>query len=60
MVRNGQLVNEPGYVTNVITDEALMLIDQYADADTPFYLSVHLRPPRLLGEWQRNAAEEHV
>ena len=45
MVRNGQLVNEPGYVTNVITDEALMLIDQYADASIPFYLSVHYTAP---------------
>jgi len=45
MVRNGQLVNEPGYITDVITDEALMLIDRYADEGIPFYLSVHYTAP---------------
>lgn len=45
MVRNGQLVNEPGYVTDAITDEAVMLIDRYADAEIPFYLSVHYTAP---------------
>lgn len=45
MVRNGQCVNEPGYVTNAITNEALILIDRYADAGLPFYLSVHYTAP---------------
>jgi len=45
MVRNGQLVNEPGYVTDVITDEALRLLDRYADGNIPFYLSVHYTAP---------------
>lgn len=45
MVRNGQLVEEPGYVTDVITDEALRLLDRYADAGAPFYLSVHYTAP---------------
>ena len=48
MVRNGQLVDEPGYVTDVITDEALRLLDRYADAaasGAPFYLSVHYTAP---------------
>jgi len=45
MVRDGQLVNEPGYVTDVITDEALKFIDaHHADRD-PFYLSVHYTAP---------------
>jgi arylsulfatase A-like enzyme len=45
MVRNGQLMNEPGYVTDVITDEALRLLDRYAGDAYPFYLSVHYTAP---------------
>ena len=45
MVRNGQLVDEPGYVTDVMTDEALRLMDRYANAGHPFYLSVHYTAP---------------
>jgi arylsulfatase A-like enzyme/NAD-dependent dihydropyrimidine dehydrogenase PreA subunit len=43
MVRDGALVNEPGYVTTVITDDALEYID--AHAAEPFYLSVHYTAP---------------
>jgi arylsulfatase A-like enzyme len=39
------LVNEPGYVTDVITDEALRLLDRYAEGGYPFYLSVHYTAP---------------
>jgi choline-sulfatase len=45
MVRDGELVNEPGYVTNVITDDALAFIDTQAEAGSPFYLSVHYTAP---------------
>jgi arylsulfatase A-like enzyme len=48
MVRNGQLVDEPGYVTDVITEEALRLLDRYvaaSKAGAPFYLSVHYTAP---------------
>jgi arylsulfatase A-like enzyme len=45
MVRNGQLVDEPGYVTDVITDEALNILDRYADGGFPFYLGVHYTAP---------------
>ncbi len=45
MVRNGKLGFEPGYITNVITDDALGFIDDHADEDTPFYLSVHYTAP---------------
>jgi len=44
MVRNGKLVHEPGYVTDVITDEALRVLDEYAGRQ-PFYLSVHYTAP---------------
>ncbi len=45
MVRNGQLVDESGYITDVITDEALRLLDRYTDGGYPFYLSVHYTAP---------------
>ena len=45
MVRNGQLVDEPGYITDVITDEALNNLDSYADGGFPFYLGVHYTAP---------------
>ena len=43
MVRDGQLVEEPGYVTDVITDEALKFLD--TRHPEPFYLSVHYTAP---------------
>lgn len=45
MVRNGQLVNEPGYITDVITNEALKLLNRYAEGGYPFYLGVHYTAP---------------
>lgn len=45
VVRNGQCVIEEGYITDKITDEALALIDRYAEESTPFYLSVHYTAP---------------
>ncbi len=45
MIRNGQLGTEPGYVTDVITDEASRLLDHYAEGGYPFYLGVHYTAP---------------
>ncbi|MGH2368870.1 MAG: sulfatase-like hydrolase/transferase [Chloroflexota bacterium] len=49
MIRDGRLINEPGYVTDRITDEALRYIDACAAGATsgerPFYLSVHYTAP---------------
>ncbi len=45
MVRDGQLVEEPGYVTDVITDDALAFMDAHAGDEAPFYLSVHYTAP---------------
>ena len=58
MVRNGQLVNETGYVTDLITDEALRLLDRYAEGEHPFYLSVHYTAPH--GPWIDNHPQEIV
>lgn len=45
MIRDGQLVNEPGYITDVITDEAIGFIKSRREAKNPFYLSVHYTAP---------------
>ena len=43
MVRDGELVKEEGYVTDVITDDALAYLDSHKDET--FYLSVHYTAP---------------
>jgi len=45
MIRNGEVFDAPGYVTNVITDDAIGFVDQHANDDNPFYLSVHYTAP---------------
>jgi choline-sulfatase len=47
MIRDGKLYNEPAYVTDVITDDALQFIDDRvgAEDERPFYLSVHYSAP---------------
>ncbi len=45
MVRDGKPIDEPGYVTDVITDEALGYMDRRHDDADPFYLSVHYTAP---------------
>jgi len=43
MIREGRIVTCPGYLTDVITDDALEFIE--ANKDRPFYLSVHYNAP---------------
>jgi arylsulfatase A-like enzyme len=45
MIRDGKPYNEPRYVTDVITDEALEFLDKQKGANRPFYLSVHYTAP---------------
>ena len=47
MVRDGQAVIEPGYVTDVITEEALRFLEGHAATrpEQPFALSVHYTAP---------------
>jgi choline-sulfatase len=45
MVRNGEMINELGYITDRITDEALGFLDAQRGASAPFYLSVHYTAP---------------
>ncbi|MBN3523584.1 sulfatase-like hydrolase/transferase [Paenibacillus apiarius] len=44
MVREGELVCEKGYITDVITDDALQFLE-WQDGSRPFYLSVHYTAP---------------
>jgi arylsulfatase A-like enzyme len=43
MIRDGEVVRCPGYVTDVITDDALGFLDAHRDG--PFYLGVHYTAP---------------
>lgn len=45
MIRDGVLIDQPGYITDAITDDALATLDAYARANRPFYLSVHYTAP---------------
>lgn len=45
MVRDGELVQEPGYVTDNITDDALAFLSAHANEERPFYLGVHYTAP---------------
>jgi len=45
MVRDGELVHDEGYVTNLITDDALAFLDRHAGDAEPFYLGVHYTAP---------------
>ncbi|MBL4574621.1 MAG: sulfatase-like hydrolase/transferase [Opitutaceae bacterium] len=51
MIREGEVYEEQGYVTDVITDNALKWLDRQQTAANPFYLSVHYTAPH--SPWQR-------
>jgi len=44
-IRGSEVVSDPGYVTDVITDEGIRFLDEQAGGETPFYLSVHYTAP---------------
>ena len=52
MIRDGELVREPAYVTDKITDNALAFLEQQAGAEAPFYLGVHYTAPH--SPWDRD------
>lgn len=57
MIRDGQLVNEPGYITDVITDDALQFLDRQ-DGARPFYLSVHYTAPH--SPWVNSHPQHYI
>ncbi len=56
MVRDGQAIQDEGYVTDLITDEALGYLDRHHQE--PFYLSVHYTAPH--SPWINNHPQEIV
>ena len=52
MIRNGDVYEEPAYVTDVITDNALRWLETQKTGDKPFYLSVHYTAPHA--PWSRD------
>ena len=58
MYRDGKLVHEPDYITDVITDEALGFMDALAGGAAPFYLGVHYTAPH--SPWIDNHPKEIV
>ncbi|MEE2657761.1 MAG: sulfatase-like hydrolase/transferase [Candidatus Latescibacterota bacterium] len=45
MIRDGELITESGYVTNLITNDAVAFLDRHARDEQPFYLGVHYTAP---------------
>ncbi|MEZ4710280.1 MAG: sulfatase-like hydrolase/transferase [Caldilineaceae bacterium] len=52
MIKNGAVVEEEGYVTDIITDNALRWLDQQKPDVRPFYLGVHYTAPH--SPWGRD------
>lgn len=47
MIRDGELIDVPGYLTDAITDDALAFIDAHVSTEQPFYCSRSgVSPPR--------------
>jgi len=45
MIRDGEICQVPGYLTDDITNDALGFLDARAGDDSPFYLSLHYTAP---------------
>lgn len=58
MIRDSQLIDEPGYITDNITDDALSCLDQYATSQKPFYHSIHYTAPH--SPWIDNHPQDIV
>jgi arylsulfatase A-like enzyme len=52
MIKNGQLIEQKGYVTDAITDNAIVFMREMAQSDKPFYLGVHYTAPH--SPWTNN------
>lgn len=52
MVVDGEPRDVPGYVTDIITDNALRFLEQQSGQPEPFYLSVHYTAPH--SPWSRD------
>jgi len=52
MIRGGEVYEEPRYITDVITDNALRWLEEQRGSEHPFYLSVHYTAPH--SPWERD------
>jgi arylsulfatase A-like enzyme len=52
MIRGDEVYRQKGYVTDVITDNALRFLNQQAGDEAPLYLSVHYTAPH--SPWDRD------
>lgn len=58
VIYEGRLWQEPGYLTDIITDGALRFLDSQASSAQPFYLSVHYTSPH--SPWEKGQHPEKV
>jgi choline-sulfatase len=58
MIKEGKVYEEPRYVTDVITDNALQFLGNRKTDENPFYLSVHYTAPH--SPWNRENHPEKV
>lgn len=45
MYKDGELIEEEGYITDLITDDGLDFMNKHANKESPFYLSVNYTAP---------------
>lgn len=57
IVREGKVSIEQGYLTDMITEDALSVLEQASSRSAPFYLSVHYTAPHTPWEQSEHPAE---
>ena len=56
-IRNGQMVRDTEYLTDIITNEALAFLESRKAQQNPFYLSVHYTAPHSPWDHSQHPAE---
>ena len=54
---DGELIRDPRYLTDVITDHALQFLERRRGDPAPFYLSVHYTAPHSPWDSHQHPAE---
>lgn len=52
MIKNGKFIQQKGYITDAITDNAIEFMDELVKKEQPFYLAVHYTAPH--SPWTNN------
>lgn len=58
MIKDGECIEQEGYLTEAITDDALNFLKRQSKQSDPFYLSVHYTAPH--DPWINNHPKEYV